>query len=85
MGQPAGWEPQGLARAFLARRSEVVIGSLWPLNDQAAEFGFASFYQKLKEGHSVSASLSKARGDIKARFSHPAYWGSLVMFGGYSK
>ena len=85
MGQPAGWEPQGLARAFLARRSEVVIGSLWPLNDQAAEFGFASFYRKLKEGHSVSASLSQARSDLKARFSHPAYWGSLVMFGGYSK
>ena len=84
MGQPTGWEPQGLARAFLARRSEVVIASLWPLNDQAAEFVFATFYRKLKEGLSVSASLSEARIDLKTRFPHPAYWGSMVMFGGYS-
>ncbi|MEI7984518.1 MAG: CHAT domain-containing tetratricopeptide repeat protein [Armatimonadota bacterium] len=85
MGQPSGWEPQGLARAFLARRSEVVIGSLWPLNDQVAEYGFGSFYRKLKDGKSVSSSLCEARADIKSKFVDPAYWGSLVMFGGYSQ
>ncbi len=84
MGQPTGWEPQGLARAFLARRSEVVIGSLWPLSDIAAEFGFSTFYRKLKVGRSVSDSLSDARSDLKEKFSHPAYWASLVMFGGYT-
>ena len=84
MGHPTGWEPQGLARAFLARNSEVVIASLWPLNDQAAEFVFAAFYRNLKEGFSVSTSLSEARAELRARFTHPAYWGSLVMFGGYS-
>jgi tetratricopeptide (TPR) repeat protein len=83
MGQPSGWEPQGLARAFLARRSEVVIGSLWPLNDQVAEFGFGTFYHKLKEGFSVSTSLQEVRNELKVHFSHPAFWGSLVMFGGY--
>jgi tetratricopeptide (TPR) repeat protein len=85
MGQPSGWEPQGLARAFLARRSEVVIGSLWPLNDQVAEHGFGSFYRRLKDGISVSTSLSEARADLKSKFVDPAYWGSLIMFGGYSK
>ena len=84
MGQPTGWEPQGLARAFLARRSEVVIGSLWPLSDVAAEFGFSTFYRKLKEGCSVTDSLCRARSDLKEKFSHPAYWASLVMFGGYT-
>jgi hypothetical protein len=83
MGQPTGWEPQGLARAFLARRSEVVIGSLWPLNDQVAEYGFGVFYRKLKEGLSVSQSLANARDDLKERYPHPAFWGSFVMFGGY--
>ena len=84
MGQPTGWEPQGLARAFLARRSEVVIGSLWPLNDQVAEFGFGSFYRKLLAGYSVSSALSESRSELKEKFEHPAFWGSLVMFGGYS-
>ena len=84
MGQPTGWEPQGLARAFLARQSEVVIGSLWPLNDQAAEYGFGTFYRKLQEGLSVSSSLNEARNDLKEKFTHPAFWGSLVMFGGYA-
>ena len=83
MGQPTGWEPQGLARAFLARRSEVVIGSLWPLNDQVAEYGFGVFYRKLKEGLSVSQSLANARDDLKERYPHSAFWGSFVMFGGY--
>ncbi len=85
MGQPSGWEPQGLARAFLARRSEVVIGSLWPLNDQVAEYGFGSFYRRLKGGNSVSSSLCEARADLKSKFVDPAYWGSLIMFGGYSQ
>jgi CHAT domain-containing protein len=84
MGQPSGWEPQGLARAFLARKSEVVIGSLWPLNDQVAEFGFAAFYHRLKGGRSVHRSLYEARMEMKQEFIHPAFWGSLVMFGGYS-
>ncbi len=85
MGQPSGWEPQGLARAFLARQSEVVIGSLWPLNDQVAEYGFGSFYRRLKDGASVSSSLREARADLKSKFVDPAYWGSLIMFGGYSQ
>ena len=84
LGQPAGWEPQGLARAFLARKSEVVLGSLWPLNDQAAEYGFGTFYRKLQEGDSVCSALMQTRSDLKVKFSHPAYWGSLVMFGGYT-
>lgn len=84
LGQPSGWEPQGLARAFLARQSEVVIGSLWPLNDKAAEFGFSSFYRKLKRGESVSSSLHGTREALKAEYEHSAYWGPLIMFAGYS-
>ena len=84
LGQPSGWEPQGLARAFLARQSEVVIGSLWPLNDVAAEFGFSSFYRKLKGGESVSSSLRETRSALKAEYNHSAFWGPLIMFAGYS-
>lgn len=85
LGQPAGWEPQGLARAFLARKCETVIGSLWPLNDCVAEFAFGHLYDSLRKGASVAEAMKNVRQKIRQEFEHPAYWGSLVMFGGYSQ
>lgn len=75
-------EPDGFARAFLARGAKSVIGSLWPLDDEAASLAYERFYDRLSAGDSVVTSLRTARKAVRDWNPHPYFWGSLVLFGG---
>jgi CHAT domain-containing protein len=76
-------EPDGFARAFLARGAKSVIGSLWPLDDEAASLAYETFYGHLTGGSTVVESLRHARQAVRDWNPHPYFWGSLVLFGGH--
>lgn len=75
-------EPDGLARAFLARGAEEVVGSSWLLDDDAALDLFRSLYSD-SLSKSFAESLSKARKCLRERYVHPFYWGGPVLIRGY--
>jgi tetratricopeptide (TPR) repeat protein len=77
-------EPDGLARAFLARRAKSVVGSLWPLDDETAATMFTTVFDGLAAGASLKESLRISRQSARKWRSHPYYWGSLALFGGYA-
>ncbi|RYG23081.1 CHAT domain-containing protein [bacterium] len=76
-------EPDGLARAFLARGAEAVLASLWPLDDQAASIFFDALYNDLRPISSLPTAVSQARSAVRAWRDHPYYWAPLSLFGGY--
>lgn len=78
-------EPDGLARAFLACGARSVVGSAWPLDDEAAGRFYSGFYSKLSNSESLAHALSAERRALRSWRSHPYFWGSLVIFGGYSR
>jgi tetratricopeptide (TPR) repeat protein len=76
-------EPEGLARAFLARGARCVVGSAWPLDDEAAGKLYGAFYRHIREGHSVGRSLQSSRNEVREWRAHPYFWASPVLYAGY--
>jgi CHAT domain-containing protein len=76
-------EPEGLARAFLARGASAVLGSSWALDDEAAARMMEPYYKALASGQTAIEALRSARAVGRAWKSHPYYWASLVLFAGY--
>jgi CHAT domain-containing protein len=76
-------EPEGFARAFLARGATSVITSFWPLDDQAACVFSQILYSNLKLGRSVVDSTAAARSGVRSKMGHPYFWGPFTLFGGY--
>jgi len=76
-------EPDGLARAFLSRGANYVIGSAFALHDEASAMAFRAFYDCLNEGESVRHTLHVARMRTRAWQEHPYYWGALAVYRGY--
>lgn len=75
-------EPDGLARAFLARGAEEIVGSSWMLDDEAALQLFSELYSgPLTE--SLSLNLAKARRKLREEYVHPFYWAGPVLLKGY--
>jgi tetratricopeptide (TPR) repeat protein len=77
-------EPDGLARAFLARGAYHVVASAWPLDDEAAALAYSLFYEGLTDGLSVKQALKVARAKVRAWRPHPYFWGALTLYRGYS-
>lgn len=77
-------EPDGLARAFLARGAQTVLACSWPLDDRTAKDVMDSYYAELRRGETVAGSLSHARSVCRDSRPHPYYWGCWVLFGGYA-
>jgi CHAT domain-containing protein len=75
----------GLMRAFLYAGSRSVVGSLWPVSDNATALLMAAFYQQLSLGLSPPEALKGAGQYLQTqengRFSHPFYWASFVLYG----
>lgn len=76
-------EPDGLARSFLARGAKTVIGSLWPLDDEAAKLAYGVLFENVAQGAPLVQGLKMARASVRAWNEHPYFWGSLALFGGY--
>lgn len=76
-------EPDGLVRAFLACGAGYVVGSAWPLDDEAASRLYASFYEAVDNGAKTHEALRIARGDVRRWMKHPYFWASPLLYGGY--
>lgn len=83
MSSPSPFEPDGIARAFLARGAMAVVGSLWPLDDAAALEASHAFYRAGSDGAGPLESLAAARAAVREKMPHPFYWGALTLFAGW--
>jgi tetratricopeptide (TPR) repeat protein len=76
-------EPDGFARAFLGRGAGAVIGSAWPLDDEAGSRLSQAFYRAFVSGMDVLQSLRLAQEETRAWRAHPYFWASHLLYGGY--
>ena len=78
--------PLGLAGVALKSGARSVMGSLWPVSDQATQQLLTDFYLNLK-----NPDLSKAEALRRAQvkliktdgFEHPFYWSAFILVGNW--
>ena len=76
-------EPDGLVRAFLACGAGYVVGSAWPLDDEAAMKFYTEFYEAFVKGINIHDALRTARCAVREWKKHPYYWGFPLLYAGY--
>jgi CHAT domain-containing protein len=81
-----GTEIDGIARAFLAAGASAVLGSLWPLDDDAARVFSGAFYDNLiltrEPGSALRATqLACRNGHYGPHMSVPQAWAGYVLLG----
>jgi len=78
--------PLGLAGVALKSGARSVIGSLWPVSDQATQQLLSEFYQNLKD-EKVSKAQALQQAQIKLikndNFKHPFYWSAFILVGNW--
>ena len=70
----------GLAGAFLAARTPVVLATLWPVDDAVAKEITTGFYDGLADGLPAAMALARARGDHRVGQA-PRDWAAFVLVG----
>ena len=76
-----GDELIGLARGFFAAGARSVLLSLWMVDDEATNDMMIDFYQEMKRGSSLPASLRAAQLKMLRRNPHPFFWSPFVLVG----
>jgi len=76
-------EPDGLARAFIARGAESVVASQWPLDDESGFIQFSAIYQALMSKCDLPEAIFRAQCICRAWRAHPYFWGALALYSGY--
>jgi len=71
----------GLSRAFLMAGAPVVVGSLWPVRDDAAGAFFAAFTESLASGETVDGALTEARRLRREAGDSASAWAGMVAIG----
>jgi CHAT domain-containing protein len=73
----------GLAAAFLRAGTRQVIGSLWPVDEQATTALMGAFYAAFAETGDAGESLARSRRTLRAdpRWDAPFFWAGFVLFG----
>jgi len=74
---------QGLTQAFLSAGSQRVLGTLWPVDDQATSEWMRHFYVALKSTRSPVKALAAAQREMAAtpEWSQPYYWAGFTLAG----
>jgi len=72
----------GLAGVAIKAGARSALGTLWPVNDQAASMLVIDFYRSLQDPETSRAKAlqqaqTKMLGD--ARYQHPGYWGAFLL------
>lgn len=85
---PQGVErsPKGLlalSTSFLKAGAESVLGSMWPVNDEASALFMLKFYKYWASGKSKSVALQLAQKDVRSihGFEHPHFWAGWMLYG----
>ena len=78
--------PLGIAGAATKARAKSVLGTLWPVDDNAARNIMEKFYSGLITAHLTKAQ-SLRQGQIELihqkEFAHPFYWAPFVLIGNW--
>jgi tetratricopeptide (TPR) repeat protein len=69
----------GLARPFLASGAREVVGSLWEVNDEAAQSFFQEFHHAHQSLGDVREALKEARGHLERWEERPWEWGAVEV------
>ncbi|GAP33804.1 hypothetical protein ISF6_1059 [Piscinibacter sakaiensis] len=78
--------PLGLSGAAIKARAKSVLGSLWPVADDAAVPLMAGFYDELlRDGRSKARALQAAQVALlrQRAFAHPFYWAPFILIGNW--
>jgi len=74
-----------LARAFLKAGVPSVVGTLWPVHDDAGEFFSREFHRSVQQGRMPAAALRDAQLAMlhspKAHLRDPSSWGAFRLLG----
>jgi CHAT domain-containing protein len=78
--------PLGIAGAAIKAKARSVLGTLWPVSDEAAKQVMTSFYGSLiGDGVSKAEALRLAQVMLinKPGFDHPYYWAPFILVGNW--
>lgn len=78
--------PLGISGAAIKARAKSVLGTLWPVEDNAARKVMESFYRGIATNHLTKAeALRQAQIELLKtdEFSHPLFWGPFVLIGNW--
>ncbi len=79
-GGPAGW-----AQPFLEAGAAAVLGTLWNVDDRAAERLLTDFHRRFRRQGDAAQALREAQlamlADPDGSFSHPATWAGFALVG----
>ena len=76
----------GLSGIALKAGARSAVGTLWPVNDDAAAGLVGNLYKNLSEGGTTKAqALQRAQLEMirDPQFSHPAYWSPFLLIGSW--
>ncbi len=71
----------GLQRSFLVAGAEVLIMSLFKVNDEATQKLMSKFYEKWLSTGNKRQAFNEAQKEIKEEYADPIYWGAFNMIG----
>ena len=72
---------RGLASAFLAAGAGAVVGTLWPVTDEASAEFTKRFYRSLEQGRGAALALAMAQRELRAQGSDTRDWAGFVLLG----
>ncbi|UCF18698.1 MAG: CHAT domain-containing protein [Gemmatimonadota bacterium] len=75
----AGAGPLSLSRAFLQAGASGVVGTLWPIGDEAAAELMVAFHEALARGLPPAQALSHAKRSLRATRADPFYWAPFLL------
>ncbi|MRV76801.1 CHAT domain-containing protein, partial [Duganella sp. FT92W] len=78
--------PLGISGAAIKARAKSVLGTLWPVDDEAAVQLMQQFYRGLKQRRlSKTQALRQAQLDLirTAEYAHPLYWAPFSLIGNW--
>ncbi len=69
----------GLQRAFKLAGADMVLMSLWKVDDYSTSLLMREFYKNLLSGDDADIALSKSRQSVREQFPSPEDWGGFVL------
>ena len=83
MAVRSGEEHVGLIQALMTAGAQMVVASLWQVDDEATCALFEAFYAQVNAGVDPTQALSVAAAGIRARpeWSHPYFWAPFQVSG----
>jgi CHAT domain-containing protein len=78
--------PLGISGVAIRARAKTVLGTLWPVADEAARQLMADFYRALRQqGLSKTQALRQAQLQLikDPKLAHPMFWSPFVLIGNW--